>query len=243
MLYKDNLYAQPISSLNAFQFDQSVADVFPDMIQRSVPGYATIIAAIGLLANHCMKDNQLAYDLGCSWGAISLSMYQHIRAKNCKIIAVDNSAAMINHCEQKLLNAGIDSEIIELYCADICEFTFQPAQLIVLNFTLQFVPLIKRQSLLQRIYQALMPGGILVLSEKIAFTDSQQQQLHTEMHHLFKQAQGYSDLEIAQKSAALNSVLIPETLAQHQQRLQQIGFNSAEVWFQYFNFASLLALK
>jgi tRNA (cmo5U34)-methyltransferase len=96
---------------------------------------------------------------------------------------------------------------------------------------------------LNNIYKGLLPGGILIISEKISFTDPQQQTLQTEMHHIFKKANGYSDLEISQKRTALENVLIPETFKQHQQRLLNAGFNSAEVWFQYFNFASILALK
>jgi len=108
---------------------------------------------------------------------------------------------------------------------------------------LQFIPLEDRIGLLQKIYQGLLPGGILILSEKLKFDDERQQELQTQMHHAFKKAQGYSDLEISQKRTALENVLIPETFARHQSRLLQAGFSSAEVWFQYFNFASIIALK
>jgi tRNA (cmo5U34)-methyltransferase len=113
----------------------------------------------------------------------------------------------------------------------------------VLNFTLQFIPIADRLAFLQKINQGLLPGGILLLSEKLKLDDDKQNTLQADMHHQFKKAQGYSDLEISQKRTALENVLIPETFSLHQQRLQEADFSSAEVWFQYFNFASLIALK
>ena len=68
-------------------------------------------------------------------------------------------------------------------------------------------------------------------------------ELNIELHHQFKRDNGYSDLEVARKRNALENVLLPETLAQHKQRLADAGFSSCDVWFQCFNFASLIALK
>ncbi len=239
---KDSLYASPLGEISAFTFDESVVKVFPDMIQRSVPGYSTIISAIGLLAARFAKDNSVCYDLGCSLGAAALAMRQNITAKNCRIVAVDCSAAMVEQCQQNLLATpgGVD---IELVCADIRNIQISNASVVVLNFTLQFIPLADREAFLASIYRGLLPGGVLVLSEKLAFEAADQQTVQTEMHHLFKKAQGYSELEISQKRSALENVLIPETFAAHQQRLKAAGFASAEVWFQYFNFASMIALK
>ena len=115
--------------------------------------------------------------------------------------------------------------------------------MVVLNFTLQFVPEDQRQALCQRISDAMLPGGILILSEKIQFADAHLQELNTDLHHAFKRANGYSDLEVAQKRSALENVLMPETLSAHQQRLKACGFSSVDVWFQCFNFASMVAIK
>jgi tRNA (cmo5U34)-methyltransferase len=238
---KDSLYANPLGNISAFKFDEAVVNIFPDMIQRSVPGYSTIISAIGLLAARFCRDHSVCYDLGCSLGAATLAMQQQISAKNCRIVAVDNSAAMIKRFQENLL-PNIDPAI-ELICGDLRAQDIQQASVVVLNFTLQFIPLADRNQLLSRIYAGLLPGGILILSEKLAFDDPRQQSLQTDLHHLFKQAQGYSGLEISQKRTALENVLIPETFLTHKQRLIEVGFSSVEVWFQYFNFASMIALK
>jgi tRNA (cmo5U34)-methyltransferase len=114
---------------------------------------------------------------------------------------------------------------------------------VVLNFTLQFIPIEDRAHLLSKIYQGMQPGGVLILSEKFRFDDQRQQSLQTDMHEHFKKMQGYSDLEISQKRTALENVLLAEPFSLHQKRLLEAGFSSAEIWFQYFNFASMLALK
>lgn len=237
---KDSLYANPLGEVGGFKFDESVARVFPDMIQRSVPGYATIISAIGMLANRFGQADSHCYDLGCSLGAAALAMRSTVQADRCKIIAVDNSPAMIARLQETL---ATNDQSIDVICADIREIEIVCASIVVLNFTLQFIPPSDRQNLLNTIYQGLLPGGALILSEKLAFDDPRQQQLQMDMHHDFKRLQGYSDLEISQKRSALENVLLPESLATHQRRLLTAGFQSAEIWFQYFNFASMIALK
>jgi len=238
----DDIYATPLNELVDFDFDEKVVDVFPDMIQRSVPGYGMLITTIGLLAARYAQAGSRCYDLGCSLGAVSLAMRQRITQPGCTIIGVDNSPAMIDKARE-LLARDPGSMPVELVCDDIQNIAIEDASVVVLNFTLQFIPPAQRLALLTRIYQGLRPGGILVLSEKIAFEEEGRQQFHETLHHDFKRAQGYSDLEISQKRSALEKVMIPETLKVHQARLNQAGFAFGDIYFQAFNFASLVALK
>ena len=240
---QDEIYASPLNEIIDFDFDEKVAEVFPDMIQRSVPGYGTMISTIGILAAKYAQPNSRCYDLGCSLGAVSLSMRQCINQPGCKIIAVDNSEAMVERGMELLASDSSSRVPVEMVCADIQDIAIENASVVVLNFTLQFIPLDQRLALITRIYQGLKPGGMLILSEKMAFDDQVKQDFHTEAHHDFKRANGYSDLEISQKRTALERVLIPETLVCHQQRLQDAGFEFSDVWFQCFNFASLVAMK
>jgi tRNA (cmo5U34)-methyltransferase len=238
----DTIYADPLAEVSRFAFDQRVVDVFPDMIKRSVPGYATIINMIGNLAERYALANSHCYDLGCSLGAATLAMRHRIRAADCKIIGVDNSAAMIARCQQ-VIAADSGEVLVELVEARIQDVQLHNASMAVLNFTLQFIPVDERLEMLRNICTGLNPGGVLIISEKVAFDDEPHQQLMTDLHHDFKRANGYSDLEIAQKRAAIENYLIPETLNAHRERLRQAGFNSVDVWFQCFNFASLIAIK
>lgn len=240
---QDKIYASPLDKMVDFRFDEKVVSVFPDMIQRSVPGYATLISNIGILAARYAQPASYCYDLGCSLGAVSLSMQQRITAANCHIIAVDNSQPMIEKARQNFQLEETASVPVELVCADIADVAIENASVVVMNFTLQFIPLAQRQALISRIYQGMRPGGILILSEKLTFQYAEQEQFHIESHHAFKRDNGYSDLEISQKRSALEQVLIPETLQQHEARLQQAGFGFVEKWFQCFNFVSLVAVK
>lgn len=239
----DTLYASPLQELIDFQFDERVVAVFPDMIQRSVPGYGIIISMIGLLTAKYAQANTHCYDLGSSLGAATLVMRQNIDQPECDIIAVDNSPAMISRGQELLARDTTSQVPVKMVCADLRDIAIENASVVVLNFTLQFIPPQERQALIERVYAGLKPGGIVVLSEKIAFADPRQQLFHDELHRDFKRANGYSDLEISQKRTALENVMIPETLTCHQQRLKSAGFSCCDLWFQTLNFASLVAIK
>lgn len=237
----DNIYSQPLEAITGFVFDQSVTRVFRDMISRSVPGYATLVSMLPVLAQEYIQDNSYCYDLGCSLGAATLALQHSTSRQNVTIIAVDNSEAMISQCKTQFQNQS-GNAVVEFQCADICQIDINNASLAVMNFTLQFIPLENRLSLLKNIYQGLNPGGALILSEKVCFDNSQQAWM-TQLHHTFKKLNGYSDLEISQKRSALENVLIAETIDQHKLRLQQAGFNKILLWYQCFNFVSILAVK
>jgi tRNA (cmo5U34)-methyltransferase len=241
MTVKDTIYAQPHEAVGEFQFDESVVAVFPDMIQRSVPGYQTILTGIGeLTAQYAQPDSQL-YDLGCSLGAASLTMRRKAPA-GCRIIAVDTSQPMIDRAREHI--EGFHSDIpVTLQCEDMTETVIENASVVVINFTLQFIEPEARQALIDRIYQGLRPGGILILSEKIHFDSEPMQQAIEHLHLQFKRANGYSELEIGQKRASLENVLISDTEATHLGRMKQAGFEHANIWFQAYNFASFLAIK
>ncbi|MEA3406022.1 MAG: carboxy-S-adenosyl-L-methionine synthase CmoA [Pseudomonadota bacterium] len=239
---KDNIYAHEHEAVGAFQFDESVVAVFPDMIQRSVPGYQTILTGIGELTASHVQENSNLYDLGCSLGAATLTMRRKINQPNCKIIAIDNSEAMINRAQEHI--QAFHSEVpVELQCADITDIKIENASVVVINFTLQFIDAEQRYALLEKIYQGLKPGGILVLSEKIHFDDDKLQSAIEHLHLQFKRANGYSELEISQKRSSLENVLVSDTETFHIERLKQVGFNSAGIWFQAYNFASFIAIK
>jgi tRNA (cmo5U34)-methyltransferase len=240
---KDTLYANPLARVDQFNFDQQVVDVFPDMIKRSVPGYPTIVSMIGSLAERYVTAGSHCYDLGCSLGAATLAMRHRIQTANCRIIAIDNSPAMLKRARQVIAADSLEEVPVEFIEARIQDVAMSNASMVVLNFTLQFIKLAERSGLLENIYRALNPGGVLIISEKVAFADAPLQALMTDLHHNFKRANGYSELEIAQKRAAIENVLIPETLTCHRERLRAVGFASVDVWFQCLNFASIIAIK
>ncbi len=238
----DNIYAQKKSHLVDFVFDEAVANVFPDMIRRSVPGYENIITMIGLFAEQYVQDNSQCYDLGCSLGAATLTLRHHINKENVQIIAVDNAKSMIERCQINIEKDPAPTPV-QLICDDIQNSAINNASLVILNFTLQFLDPETRMELLQHIYNGMNQGGALILSEKITFADKATRNVNIQLHEAFKKSNGYTELEISQKRSALENTLIPDTIATHQQRLTDIGFTTVNTWFQCFNFMSMLAIK
>jgi len=239
---QDDLYSQPREAISGFVFDEDVVKVFEDMIGRSVPGYTTLLSMFPVLARSFVTRDSCCYDLGCSLGAATLAIQQGIDQENVDIIAVDNSSAMIKQCRTLTAQHRSQARVI-VEEADICDFSIRNASLVVMNFTLQFISMDMRSELIGNIYAGLNSGGVFVLSEKISFEDSLEQNRLISLHHDFKKANGYSDLEISQKRSALDNVLIAETVEQHKTRLKQAGFSEVFVWFQCFNFVSILAIK
>ncbi|MDC0609463.1 carboxy-S-adenosyl-L-methionine synthase CmoA [Vibrio sp.] len=242
MANKDTIFSAPIDKIGDFTFDERVAEVFPDMIQRSVPGYSNIISAIGMLSERFVTKDSNLYDLGCSLGAATLSMRRHVQQDGCRIIAVDNSPAMVERCKLHI-NAYRSDTPVDVIEADIRNINIENASVVVLNFTLQFLSPEDRYTLLENIYKGLNKGGILIISEKFVFEDSSSNELLIDLHHDFKRANGYSELEISQKRTAIENVLRSDSILEHKKRLLDIGYDSAEVWFQCFNFGSMFAIK
>lgn len=239
---KDKIFSELQHAVADFRFDETVANVFPDMIQRSVPGYQQIIEMIGVLASSYAQPGSNCYDLGCSLGAATLTMRHTISYADCRIISVDNSEAMIERC-QKYIDQDNAEIPVTVICDDLSNVKIENASIVVLNFTLQFIAPEYRQDVLQAIYDGMLPGGMLICSEKINFPCTSEQQLHEDMHYAFKRAKGYSDLEISQKRSAIEKVLLPETAGLHIDRLQSVGFSQTQCWYQCFNFVSFVAVK
>ena len=235
---KDCLFDQKID-VSEFCFNADVAAVFADMLARSVPGYQTMLEMMTLFAERYGQHNSRFYDLGCSLGAVSLALSKTAAKRNIDIIAVDYSADMIAKCRRNL-NHLKNSNIL---CQDITTLDISRASVVVLNLTLQFIQPAKRHALLKTIYQGLKAGGILLLSEKTHRKNASENNILQTLHLDFKRANGYSELAISQKRAALENVLQTDEAWHHIKRLKQIGFAHALCWFQCFNFASFIAFK
>ncbi|PLX94552.1 MAG: carboxy-S-adenosyl-L-methionine synthase CmoA [Desulfuromonas sp.] len=237
----DKIYSHPQPVL-PFEFNERVVEVFDDMIGRSVPLYRESLLRQAQLARKFYQPGTRIYDLGCSHGNFGIELLRQMEGQPFELQAVDSSAPMLEQYRQRLepLDGG---EHIHLHLDGIEEITLENASVIVINLTLQFLAPELRTALLQRIFNALCPGGILLLSEKVIHADTDLDALEQECYYRFKKENGYSQLEISQKREALENVLIPETCEQHLARLQQVGFSKIDIWLKWFNFMSMLCLK
>ena len=236
---EDKIYIDEKLGNEPFRFDDSVAKVFPDMLRRSIPGYAASIEAIGSLAARYVRPKTNCYDLGCSLGAATLAMRQGIRVDGCRIIAVDSSEAMLKKC--RAVVAGANN--IEVQLMDIRDVAIENASMVVMNYTLQFLDLDARDDIVRRICNGMIKGGLFLLSEKVVDENAHMEELLVDLHHEHKRRNHYSELEISRKRVALENVLVPETVAKHRQRLTDAGFAHSAVWLRNFNFVSIVAIK
>ncbi len=242
---EDKIYSAD-SSGEPFRFNASVARVFPDMLRRSIPGYAASIEAIGSLAARYVTADSNCYDLGCSLGAATLAMRQGIREPGCHIVAIDMAPAMIERCKEIVAEDNRQSATpttVDVVEGDIRTTNITNASMVVLNYTLQFLSLKDRDAVIQRICAGMNEGGLLVLSEKVVDENPAMEKLLVDLHHEHKRRNDYSALEISRKRAALENVLIPESVADHRQRLTSAGFSHSAVWLRYFNFVSIIAIR
>ncbi len=239
---KDTIFQTEAAARVSFRFDEAVARVFPDMINRSVPGYAASLDGIALIAHQSIRPGGRAYDLGCTLGAATLAMAQGIGERDANLVGIDLSEPMIARCRADQRFQELAQQV-QFHTSDITGFDYEPADLVILNYTLQFLAPEQRTPLLEKLYQCLNPGGVLVLAEKFHFEEPGIADRLTRLHFDFKRAHHYSDLEIAGKRSALENVLITDTQETHARRLKSVGFEDVVLWHSAINFGAFLACK
>jgi tRNA (cmo5U34)-methyltransferase len=233
---RDEVYRNHHGDLVDFTFDAGVAAVFPDMVRRSVPGYDSVVPLSSLIAAHYAAPGSNCYDLGCSLGATAIAIERALGEKTCRIVAVDDSPAMLARARE--LHAGSRIEWLE---ADVRMVPMHNVGAVVMNYTLQFVAPADRLALLRRIRTALRRDGVLVVSEKVCDDEAWAADLEEQLHAEFKLANGYSTLEVAAKRSALERVLIPDSPQRHAERFAAAGFSRVHAWFRCLNWMSWLA--
>ena len=239
---KDNIYQAKQSQVDPFEFNQDVAFVFDDMISRSVPHYDQVQKLCALLCREIYRPNMTVLDLGCSTGTSLIEINKILKDLPIDFIAVDNSEFMLKICQQKLQAYNL-LNCVTLVKSNLEDYVISNTNVVLLNYTLQFVAPDHRLGILKRIHSGLTSPGYLILSEKVNHKDQHLGDLLTDLHLDFKRAKGYSELEIAQKRDALENRLIPLNLEDNIKLLYQAGFQAVELVYKAFNFTTLLARK
>lgn len=238
---EDRLYVVPKPVAQDFNFGPETAAVFDDMLGRSVPFYAEIQRMIAEIATDFAVDQTRIYDLGCSTCA-TFRMMEGVD-KDVTFIGVDDSAAMLERAKQELTEAGF-SRHYELRHQDLHQnLEIENASVVIMSLTLQFVRPLFRERLMQTVFEGLNHQGCLLLVEKVLSPETLVNRMFIKYYHDLKRRNGYSELEIGQKREALENVLIPYRLSENEQLLRNAGFRWVEVFFKWYNFCGLLALK
>jgi len=228
-----------------FAFDDRVVQVFDDMVSRSVPFYTEAQhMQTDLITQFLPAEEGLVCDLGCSTGTTIDLLTRHPRCPaTAKFIGYDNSEPMLSEAAHKLAKP-IAQERVRLLDVDLnAGIELPECNVVLMNWTLQFVRPLYRESLVRRIFETLRPGGALFLSEKVLVSDSMLNRLYIDFYLNYKRTQGYSDTEIVRKREALENVLIPYRVEENYELLGRCGFGTVDIYFRWFNFACFLAVK
>ena len=239
---QDEVFKEEITKVSDFKFGSTVANVFDDMVNRSVPFYGEIQRMVAELAADHALDGTAIYDLGCSTGTTMIGMNTMV-ADDITFVGIDDSPQMLDKCKAKLIEAGF-TRSFDLKVADLNEgVDIKNASVAVLCLTLQFLRPIYREKLLKDVFDGLVSGGVLILVEKILAEDSRYNRDFITHYYNYKRRNNYSEMEISQKREALENVLIPYKLSENITMLRDAGFNHCEVFFKWYNFTGLVAVK
>ncbi len=238
----DDLFKRERSFVDDFDFGPRTAEVFDDMLGRSIPFYDELQRMIGELAADFAVPGTAVYDLGCSTGKTLLTLHDTLPA-DIRFIGIDSSPDMLRRAGEKLCSCGL-ARPLELLCSDLERgVPVQEASLVVMVLTLQFIRPLRRESIIADILNGLNEGGALILVEKDLGANSTVNRLFIEYYYDFKRRNGYSEMEIAQKREALENVLIPYHYAENRELLLRNGFRVCEPFFRWYNFCGILAIK
>lgn len=239
---KDKIFAKKMK-IEDFSFDNNVADVFDDMLERSVPFYDELQRMTVEVVDRFAQSNTNVYDLGCSTGTTILKMAEKIKKNDVTFIGVDSSTAMLRLAEQKLKKCGYWDRC-ELQCEDLNQTLFlKNPSVVTLVLSLQFVRPIQRETLVKQVYESLSKGGCIVVIEKILANDSLVNRIFIDFYYDYKKRKGYSKMEISQKREALENILIPYRCDENVMLLRRNGFAIVETFFKWYNFAGFLGIK
>ncbi|SFV53435.1 tRNA (uridine-5-oxyacetic acid methyl ester) 34 synthase [hydrothermal vent metagenome] len=234
---KDKVFTEKISK--KFEFDEAVASVFDDMLSRSVPFYDEVRKLVISLILAEQKEGMKVLDLGSSTAKFLLDLHSKMEV-SMRLKGLDNSQAMLDRAEQKCQAFGAG---IELELADMLTYNYQDEDVIVANYTLQFIRPMQRLELVKKIYDGLHKEGMFIFSEKVVFEDKLLDKQMIDIYYDYKKEQGYSEYEIAQKREALENILIPFTIKENIQMCKDAGFKQIETVFQWANFVTYVAKK
>lgn len=238
MADRDTLFSEEGYPLS-FHFDEPVASVFDDMARRSIPAYDSVTHLTAQMALHHAQPGTKLIDIGCSTGNFLIDVAQRDKAKDLLLEGIDSSQAMLAHAQSKAESAGVGQRI-SWSNEDMMTTSFDGASVVVASYTLQFVPLVKRRSLLHRMAEQLLPGGVFLLVEKVR-PEPSIEGLYTQLYEEFKQQQGYSELEIARKRQSLEAVLVPLRYEANVALLREAGFTHVSPFHQWLSFVAWIA--
>lgn len=237
---KDTLFVDKKTVRGSFAFDQNTANVFDDMLTRSVPFYPEIQRMIAEIVHVFCKNNSNVYDIGCSTGTTLINLAGGMAEKNVQLIGMDSSEAMLDKARGKSVSTNrclfVRTDLNQ-------DFEITNASVVIMCLTLQFVDPSKRDAVVSKIFKGLDENGCFILIEKVLPNHRDHDEMIEKFYHDFKMRNNYSAIEISKKKEALDGVLIPYTYDENIRMLSGNGFKLIDSFFRWYNFCGIIAVK
>lgn len=244
-LKHDQVFLTTDERASDFEFNAAVAEVFDDMVLRSVPSYQEQQRMVQWLAKRFWAPGRCVYDLGCSTATTLIALSGELPPAAC-LVGYDNALPMLEQARQKIAAAGLEDRIVVRPAdlnGDLSQVSLEGAGVVLMCWILQFVRPLRRDALIRWIYGNLAEDGVLVVTEKVLTSNSHMNRFFVECYYDFKKRNGYSQTEILRKREALENVLIPYRIEENLELFRRNGFEIVETFYQWFNFAGFLCVK
>lgn len=225
-----------------WEFNAEVTDVFEEMLRRSIPQYEVMRNAVFDIASRFAREKTAIVDLGCSRGDALSPLVARFGAYN-RFVGVEVSQPMLA-AARKRFQGYIDCGVVSIREMDLRhQFPPDRSSVILSVLTLQFTPIEYRLKIVREAFNALIPGGALILVEKVLGASADLDAMLVDLYYGMKRGNGYSQEEIDRKRLSLEGVLVPVTAAWNEQLLHQCGFSEVDCFWRYLNFAGWVAVR
>lgn len=242
---KDAIFLDSARPLRDFEFNAEVAEVFEDMLERSIPFYVEQQTMIQNLCRSLWVPGTTIYDLGCSTGTTMIGLSRQL-SPSAQFVGLDNSLPMLERARRNVEEHHLQQQIA-LKQVDLntrsTDLGLDNAGVVLMCWTLQFIRPLRRDELIRSIHDSLVDGGVLIVTEKILTNSGHMNRFFIDLYYEFKRRRGYSDAEIGRKREALENVLVPYRLDENMDLFRRNGFELVDTFFQWFNFAGFLCVK
>lgn len=229
-----------INQYNAGWSFESISEDFDAHIAKSIPLYEQGHRIVAYYSDFFLKPDSTVYDIGCSTGTMLRKLAErHARKEELNLVGIDTVEDMVATARK---HAAGDPRLSFLH-ANVLDVELQACDLVVANYTIQFLPPRVRQTVIDTIYRALNWGGGFFMFEKVRAPDGRFQDYANQVYIEFKLDRGFSEAEIIGKSRSIKGVMEPFSSQGNMDLLRRAGFVDTMVVQKYVCFEGVLAIK